>query len=666
MKNFTKIILVTLVSLLTSFEIFSAPINQFINSVSPPMNANSVVKTSNIVITFEQVMNGSTMTDANVKVFGYQTGLMTVSLDFNSGANTLTINPVNDFKNGEKISVTLTFGIKTLSNQNITPLVYTFRVKAIGGTGSFVLSSEIINNTDGYIRSGDIDGDGDIDLVINNSVYKNNGNALFNISQTLNNQGRPDIFDADNDNDLDILMSNNGTINFYKNDGLGNFSLFSTFPGGVWAYGDLNGNGFIDISYFNNTNEVKSSYNNNGIFNPGQSYLLIGQCVNGGNYYDNLLIDEFNNDGSLDILAISGYTFGDNFIGYIWCRNYNKLSNYGNGLFNNKLIYTDFMDPSSVLMNWSNNSVASDFNYDGYIDLISPRLAFRTNQRDSLELYLDFNWFNDNLIFDFNGDEILDVAFSSWGSTLAIGFNDGLANFNILNGNSTRLAFGSAGGDFDNDGDIDIAFKEYNNDKVAILLNGDSPLPVELSSFTSSINLNSVKLNWTTSQEQNNSGFEVERSDNSSNGQEVWKNIVFINGSGNSNAEKNYLYEDKNLASGKYNYRLKQIDFNGNFEYHDLSNEVVIGIPASTELMQNYPNPFNPVTNISYRLSENGFVTLRVFDNSGREVKTLVNEFREAGYYTNEFNGNDLASGVYFYKLTAGDFTQTKKLSLVK
>ena len=97
-----------------------------------------------------------------------------------------------------------------------------------------------------------------------------------------------------------------------------------------------------------------------------------------------------------------------------------------------------------------------------------------------------------------------------------------------------------------------------------------------------------------------------------------------------------------------------------------LTCKVIIGIPSTTELIQNYPNPFNPVTNISYRLSENGFVTLRVFDNSGREVKTLVNEFKQAGYYTDIFNGSDLASGVYFYKLSFGDFVQTKKLSLVK
>ncbi|MBK8984205.1 MAG: T9SS type A sorting domain-containing protein [Ignavibacteria bacterium] len=191
-------------------------------------------------------------------------------------------------------------------------------------------------------------------------------------------------------------------------------------------------------------------------------------------------------------------------------------------------------------------------------------------------------------------------------------------------------------------------------------------MPVELSTFTSSVNLNSVKLNWSTSLEQNNSGFEIQRSDNDAAGQEAWKKAGFVNGAGNSSVQNNYSYEDKNLSSGKYKYRLKQIDFNGGYEYFMLTGEAVIGIPLSTELQQNYPNPFNPVTNISYRLSESGFVTLKVFDNSGREVKTLINEYKEAGYYKAVFDGSGLASGIYFYKLSADNFNQTKKLSLVK
>ncbi|MFZ1322978.1 MAG: FG-GAP-like repeat-containing protein, partial [Ignavibacteria bacterium] len=577
MKNLNNLIVILIISFFFANPVNSTPINQFINSVSPPMNANSVVKSSDIVISFEQIMNGSTMTAANVKVFGYETGLMNVSLDYNSVANSLTINPINEFKNGEIVSVTLTAGIKTISNQSILPFVYKFRAKAIGGTGSFILSSEIGNTTDGYIRSGDLDSDGDIDLVINNSVYKNNGNALFNLSSTLSQQGRPDFFDADNDNDLDILLSYNGTIYFYKNDGLGNFSLFSNFPGSVWAYGDLNGNGFMDFAYFISSSEVKTALNNDGIFNQTQSYSLTGQCLNSGNYTDNLLFNDFNNDGSMDIMSISGWVGGSSITFYDICRSYNRLTNNGTGDFTVQEVNSHIREGFQPFIYVAGDSKSFDFNGDGNVDITSPILALSNNGNGSFSETGNFYPYSNSLDFDFNGDGLIDLCANILNSPIFAYTNDGSGNFLLTIQNTVTLGFGSTCGDFDNDGDIDIAFKEYNNDKVAILLNGDTPLPIELSSFTSSINLNSVKLNWTTSQEQNNSGFEIQRTDNLNEGQEAWKKVDFINGEGNSSAEKNYSYEDKNLASGKYKYRLKQIDFNGNFEYHELSNEVVIG-----------------------------------------------------------------------------------------
>ncbi|MFZ1320989.1 MAG: T9SS type A sorting domain-containing protein [Ignavibacteria bacterium] len=388
--------------------------------------------------------------------------------------------------------------------------------------------------------------------------------------------------------------------------------------------------------------------------------------VNNGNHYDNLLVNDFNNDGSMDIMAISGWVNGNSITFYDICRNYNNLTNNGTGGFLSQDVYYSLILGRGPYIFSVGDSKSFDFDGDGFVDITSPLLELKNNGIGPFSDVGIIFPFTNSLDFDSNGDGFLDICVI-FNKVLVNYINNGLGVFTDFVGiNGRSFSSGSASGDFDNDGDIDIAIKEDGNDKVDILLNGDSPLPVELSTFTSSINLNSVNLNWTTSQEQNNSGFEVERSDNFIEGQEAWKKIDFINGAGNSSEEKNYSYEDKSLPSGKYKYRLKQIDFNGNFEYHELSNEVVIGIPSSTELMQNYPNPFNPVTNISYRLSENGFVSLRVFDNSGREVKTLVNEFKEAGYYTNVFNGSDLASGVYFYKLSFGEFVQTKKLSLVK
>jgi hypothetical protein len=189
-----------------------------------------------------------------------------------------------------------------------------------------------------------------------------------------------------------------------------------------------------------------------------------------------------------------------------------------------------------------------------------------------------------------------------------------------------------------------------------------STLPVEMSSFISLINGRDVTLNWTTASETNNSGFEIERS--IVNGE--WSKIGFVNGNGTTSSPMNYSFLDKNLNAGLYNYRLKQLDFNGNFSYYNLNHEVNIGIPVKFDLSQNYPNPFNPTTKINYDLPYDGKVTLRILDISGREVSTLVNEFQLAGYYTTSFNGNNLSSGIIFYTLTSKDLVITKKMLLVK
>jgi hypothetical protein len=89
-------------------------------------------------------------------------------------------------------------------------------------------------------------------------------------------------------------------------------------------------------------------------------------------------------------------------------------------------------------------------------------------------------------------------------------------------------------------------------------------------------------------------------------------------------------------------------------------------IPSSYSLSQNYPNPFNPTTTIKFEIPKAGDVEMKVYDALGKEVGTIVNEFKQAGSYSVTFNGDKIASGVYFYKLTVGDFTATKKMLLVK
>jgi hypothetical protein len=104
------------------------------------------------------------------------------------------------------------------------------------------------------------------------------------------------------------------------------------------------------------------------------------------------------------------------------------------------------------------------------------------------------------------------------------------------------------------------------------------------------------------------------------------------------------------------------IEIGGPAGVETISNE----IPTEYSLEQNYPNPFNPSTKIEYSLSEASFVQLKVYDVLGNEVATLVNEDQSAGTYRTDFIGADLTSGIYFYKLQAGSFIETKKMILMK
>lgn len=196
-----------------------------------------------------------------------------------------------------------------------------------------------------------------------------------------------------------------------------------------------------------------------------------------------------------------------------------------------------------------------------------------------------------------------------------------------------------------------------------------SPLPVELDGFVASTIKNEVILDWVTSNELNNSHFVVERvklTGNINKYNAIYTELGSVVGSGNSNTIKRYKYVDKNVPSGKYAYRLKQVDYNGNYQVFVMEADVIVGTPAKFNLSQNYPNPFNPSTKFNFELPVDANVELKIYDINGREVATLINESKQAGYYTEVFNGSGLASGIYFAKLVAGSFVDVKKITLVK
>ncbi|MDZ7624523.1 MAG: T9SS type A sorting domain-containing protein [Ignavibacteriaceae bacterium] len=185
-------------------------------------------------------------------------------------------------------------------------------------------------------------------------------------------------------------------------------------------------------------------------------------------------------------------------------------------------------------------------------------------------------------------------------------------------------------------------------------------VPVELVSFTGSVEGNDVILTWNTATEVNNQGFEVQRKTSGE-----YERVGFVEGKGTTTEVQNYLFRDKDLLSGAYTYRLKQMDYDGSFAYSD-EVEIEIEQPSVFYLGQNYPNPFNPSTNIKYSIPADGVVTLKVYDILGKEVSTLVNEYQQAGTFEVVFDGSNLASGVYYYQLITGELNATKKLMLTK
>lgn len=199
-----------------------------------------------------------------------------------------------------------------------------------------------------------------------------------------------------------------------------------------------------------------------------------------------------------------------------------------------------------------------------------------------------------------------------------------------------------------------------------------SPLPVNIENFDISVQKRDAVLNWTTSYELNNKGFAVERRINTGTDYSTWKEISFINGNGTSNERHIYQYKDVKLNSGAYQYRLKQVDFNNNIEYFSPVNnsDIIIGKPGVFDISQNYPNPSNPKSKIDFALPFDGIVSIKVYDILGREIASLINEFKTADFYTVEFDGTNIASGTYFYRIIAESnnqkFTKTLKMILVK
>ena len=189
---------------------------------------------------------------------------------------------------------------------------------------------------------------------------------------------------------------------------------------------------------------------------------------------------------------------------------------------------------------------------------------------------------------------------------------------------------------------------------------GDELLPVELTSFTAFESAGGVVLEWATAVELNNAGFEVEIQETGG----AFRRVGFVEGAGTTLEAQTYRYRVLAVSPGSYGFRLKQIDFDGGFEYSDVVTLTVL--PDVYTLKQNYPNPFNPQTRIEFQMPSAGDVSLEVFDMLGRRVALLVNGYLQAGEHVARFDGGHLPNGTYMYRLVAGDYEESKTMILLK
>ncbi len=371
---------------------------------------------------------------------------------------------------------------------------------------------------------------------------------------------------------------------------------------------------------------------------------------------------DFNEDGNLDLATTTSLGI-------------NTFPGNGDGTYGTQVL---FPAPEGT-----HDLLAHDLNGDGHIDLVGQGAHSYPSSTPGAHLTVILGngdgTFQTRQIYagdpsgstgmdigDVDQDGDPDVLLSNYYShDVSVHLNRGDGTFE-----EPHRRYGAAGNlidirvrDFTGDGVLDFSVGtrfDLNSVGVQVIPGTGGVIPVELTSFTASTSEGEVTLNWSTATETNSSGFEIEKRQDSE-----WERIGFVEGHGTTTERQKYSYIDRNVTTGKYLYRLKQIDFDGSYEYSKVV-DVDINSPIDFALQQNFPNPYNPSTIIKYSLPIKTQIQLIVFNALGEELRQLVNEEKEAGNYEIEFNASSLPSGVYFYQLIAGNFVETKKMILIK
>ena len=510
------------------------------------------------------------------------------------------------------------------------------------GTFTTYTQGEIVNETGKSIGGvwGDLENDGYPDLFVTNResstnfLYKNNGDLTFtkiNLSSVINdpaNSNNSFWVDVENDGDLDIYVLNFAGTNFlYLNDGIGNFTKFNNSPivtdndqSIVASWGDYDNDGDLDLFKGIGGNTSNILYENSGalnFFNANNSVISSDKFSTLGASWADI-----DNDGDLDL-------FVANFLGQ------------NNSLYINNGDKTFTQIKTGAIVNDGGRSVGTSF---GDID----------NDGD-LDLFIG-NYTENNFLY----------------------LNDGTPNYTFTKVTAGAVVsdmgntFGVSMCDYDNDGDIDVFACNQDNQKNFLYRNdGNSnnwinlKLAGKISNKPAIGTVIKLKCNingqpvWQMRHVESQSGYNSQNSLNAEFGLAESTVIDSILIKWPSGIEQ--------VLTGVGSNQFITIEETGSTDVNKESQT----LPDEFKLNQNYPNPFNPSTNISFTIpnvadAKFASATLKVYDVLGSEVAVLVNGVKAAGHYEVTFQGTELSSGMYFYNLTFGTFSKTKKMILLK
>ena len=530
-----------------------------------------------------------------------------------------------------------------------------YQVMLSDGSGGFLPSyrNNAGQNTED-VMTGDMDNDGNTDVLTADSysmqitVHKNPGSGILPVPATFETgnsfSASVDFADIDGDLDLDAVVSASGRtatgvqVRYMKNLGNGNFdggTVCSIRGGGVQAkFRDLNGDSRPDILFATAINSAPYDFhyainNGDGTFGAVQTKPL-GSC----GWYD---IDaaDLDNDGDND--AIITEWLGCPGISESSRRIYICLNN-GSAVFSNPIIKVVSPQPAPIAF--------GDFNADGNKDIITgsagalieismglgngdlmPPVSYSVGEQGGA---------TDIVVADFNRDGKSDIASSNFweGTSMSVLYGNGDGTFQtaliLPSAYSPDLlnVSGITAGDLDNDGDKDIIVGNNASNSLSLYYNNNGAFEYKMraGAFLSVFSPVFADI------------------DNDGKG-----DIGAVGSLPPSGTGSTLIFMKGNNTGAT-----------------SISGFNTSEIPEKFRLEQNYPNPFNPVTNLEFGISDRGFVSLKIYDLLGKEVATLVNAELNAGSYKYNFDASNLSSGIYFYKLSAKNFSETKRMILLK